>query len=191
MQKDAAELNAYLHSANDMRESLEQNQQKVDECAEELSAVELNLERTDDKLKSCRNEVVRVEAMQQALQQLEWQVDELTRRAQEKKASLERVFDEGDAELDDMFHNFDQEMASMKREFQGIQAMVDSCAAEIAQLRAGQDDLNRRHGEVVVLEKQLAEQTSTTYESMKGFGRTYSLTSAPTSSFRDGWCYSC
>ena len=33
-----------------MRESLEQNQEKVAECSEELDAVELSLERSNDKV---------------------------------------------------------------------------------------------------------------------------------------------
>jgi DNA repair protein RAD50 len=186
LQKDVAELNAYLHSANDMRESLEINQHKVSECSEELDAVELNLERTDEKLKVSREEVKRVETMQQALQQLEWQVDELTRRAEEKKSSLEQVFDESDKDLEAMFQNFDQEMDGLRGEFGQIQELVDGCAADTTRLRTGQSDLNRQHGEIVVLERQLAEQTNSAYESMRNFSRSYSLTAAPISSFKDG-----
>lgn len=50
LQKDVAELSAYLHSANDMRESLAGNQQKELECREELEEVELSIDRTSEKV---------------------------------------------------------------------------------------------------------------------------------------------
>ena len=45
-----AELSAYLHSANDMRESLTANQLKESECSAELEALEESIERAADKV---------------------------------------------------------------------------------------------------------------------------------------------
>jgi hypothetical protein len=48
-----AELSAYLHSANDMRESLSANQLKESECSAELEALEGSIERAADKVGGC------------------------------------------------------------------------------------------------------------------------------------------
>lgn len=186
LQKDVAELSAYLHSANDMRESLELNQQKVSECAEELDAVELSIERTGEKLGLAKAEVDKFQSMQLELQQLELKVDELTRRAEEKKNSLEKEFSESDDELNNMHRNFDDEMTSLTREFREIEKMIEISYADISSLRRHQDALNRQHGEIVLLEKQFQDQITTTFESMKEFSRTYTLTAVPTAAFREG-----
>ena len=46
---------------------------------------------------------------------------------------------------------------------------MDSTNANISKLRQRQDELNRCHGETLLLEKQLSEQTRGIYISMKSF----------------------
>ena len=113
-------------------------------------------------------------------------MDELTRRAEEKKDSLDEIFSESDQELSKMLDNFDQEMEGLRNELQSIQSTIDKGNIEISSMRAKQDNLNRQHGEVILLERQLEDNINSTFESMVSFSRTYSITSIPTSSFRSG-----
>jgi hypothetical protein len=54
-----AELAAYLHSANDTRDSLASNEQKETECTEELESIELNIERATEKVSSLEGNIIR------------------------------------------------------------------------------------------------------------------------------------
>ena len=124
-------------------------------------------------------------------------MSELTRRVEEKKSELESEFMGSDADLAAHLQNFDTQMLMLSNEYQSIQRLIESCSTEIATMRANQDVLNRqvnwclliftliiynipcrRHGEMVLLEKQFSDQTTATYDNMKSFARLYGISDA-------------
>lgn len=113
-------------------------------------------------------------------------MDELSRRAEEKGESLDKTFDETDDELQDMYINFDREMGALTQEYSEIEDLVQQCHREISMLRSRQDESNRRHGEVAATEKQLQDQTTSTFKNMKSFSRAHGVSEAQLVPLREG-----
>jgi DNA repair ATPase RecN len=69
-----AELGAYLNTYGDMQRSLSSARGRVTECEDQLQGVEEQAERSADRVAAKRSELARVEEMQRALKELQWQV---------------------------------------------------------------------------------------------------------------------
>lgn len=69
-----AELGAYLNTFGDMQRSLSSARGRVAECEGQMQAVEEQAERNAERVAAKRSELARVDELQRALKEIQWQV---------------------------------------------------------------------------------------------------------------------
>lgn len=141
-----SELAAHMSAADLYIKEQRDCKENEEECREEMQLQTEQIERVEVKIERCRETLKRMESSKEEVTKMQWKIDDLKRRVEEKTQNLEKVHTESDRALAELLDDFDNEMQKKEQSRRELQRSIDALSYESSQLRDEADELNVKRG---------------------------------------------